>query len=1675
MVNNHKHNLKIKITGIKMQVNLDHKNSYHFVKEIQSPEQIKVNLYRLVAALMTIDKNQITSFDDLKCKIENYLKTNIDQDYEINIQKRVKELATRQFADPVNTSLEELFSNAYDAICEGSAQEPLIEAQIKKNNALFGDNGIGMAPKDICNLLGFGRSSKNARFNAQADDTKSIGCFGLGFFSSFYHFIHKQFNPLKPVFEPIENGIRIKFYAMLDGRSHRVQAKVFWNNGQFKIETNIKELQKELKLETYKLGFEPFVLRVFEEQNAIQVEIAKSNRNYAGTSIELQSPALNHPEVSILKLKESFAFLQDVKAFINGERINAEDDRQHYWIPGGKIIYDPIVQRSGSLFICCHGRVLQNHSLSGSRVFRRIALLDNHLNITQDRKTVSFQDREFIQFLQNTIRFLWDDESLNLSEKAIFLNSLAPLIKKFSLNKWFTDAFMSVVKTFSYNNNNQIQPIKWLPDLEGFETLGDPSTILLDDAYAPEIHNKADYKTENFELQSRKKLQFPFLLGKNNSRSILLYNPNLFSTGLGPEQLFLRFYLLCEVLKAYNREQDIEDISSLKYSLLKLSSNIKNKLTPVNLWNLLTDEELKTEEYLTCQLSPDNCLVPKINIILESFKNMQAHLPYPKSPKRSLLDLFVGLGKIENGVWLTQMTEKIPCIHIFHLLWLVSNFEKDLTNLQKMIQQIADHPDQSLFVTVLYFFVDHAYVQSRVKSNEIHWTSFVKFYEDVLKALIVFKKNRNHQEIESVVGSLISGELNWDVQKELLELFSDAISKDNSIKFPADFSSSFKFYYKDLEQLIEFPLEVKRSCVDVLLKYAVFFKKFKLDLTYYPTYYAKDYCFFLEVIHSLPNDKVRVAAFAFYMLFNHPLSDVWVGIDKGYILNLRFVCEKFDTLLSEVMSDNPEAFFKSCKATKDKIWEALRFLSQATYEKDDPEHSPPIKRMDDFEREKYFPYLLALQRLKEGTGKSDADLQIEINHVYLSYFESMNCFDSSTRHLFYQAFLGNNVNIKAYPNLWRSDQMETFKFLHEDPDVLQEGKISSSDAQKLIINARRQNRDKGAYINELTKNSYQGKATELHVHAYQHLASNSFVVRFRDNGHGMNKTGVKSLKLPGLSTKDITGNGENHGWGFYQALGTFSRVEVETSSGEEKTLIVFQTKDENLLSYTIPFEEECEQGTSLTLIKPFSSDPNVEYVEFQSELVGRLSHFKGLKIFFENKCINEEEKAASPILEVEKPIIEKGLKTGTIKVSINKGEEHLLYIGDLRQGRLESRYLAFLPDKVLDFLNKTSYSFSLFLPRIPETMNRADQLKDNSLDIAICNALLEACLKAYFKNLSMINHDITKDFWNDFRFFFFDFDAKFEPQIGPSGAVFEKAKGEVLQTLENELKKYHSVHFNYPNTSTLIDLFELAINQKLDDLINVKKPEIDEKGFLLLLLRFPFDNKGNTLLILRQNMRLKLLNHQIIDQSCDYNLTTVHRKDIQELSENLETIVQEIQQEMMLDDAFNSFLLHFQESILARCKAIKAQGNKITVNSPEKEMARQFLKKIAAHFFNETIEVEFFAKNNNIKAYTKPGSNVLFLNQSINEWPDFIALFEDGRDELTEQNIITLCSYLSTLSHEMTHMKEKSDHFTHDSSFFSALAERIFLLLERDYNEEEILKIFNQVCNPNPLKKQKVV
>ncbi|QLH36900.1 MAG: hypothetical protein HWD61_12785 [Parachlamydiaceae bacterium] len=59
------------------------------------------------------------------------------------------------------------------------------------------------------------------------------------------------------------------------------------------------------------------------------------------------------------------------------------------------------------------------------------------------------------------------------------------------------------------------------------------------------------------------------------------------------------------------------------------------------------------------------------------------------------------------------------------------------------------------------------------------------------------------------------------------------------------------------------------------------------------------------------------------------------------------------------------------------------------------------------------------------------------------------------------------------------------------------------------------------------------------------------------------------------------------------------------------------------------------------MINPFSNDPIEDYAALRAEIIGRLSQFKKLKIFFEGELLNEEKKLDQGQITVEKPLIEK--------------------------------------------------------------------------------------------------------------------------------------------------------------------------------------------------------------------------------------------------------------------------------------------------------------------------------------------------------------------------------------------------------------------------------------------------
>ncbi|QLH36903.1 MAG: hypothetical protein HWD61_12800 [Parachlamydiaceae bacterium] len=93
------------------------------------------------------------------------------------------------------------------------------------------------------------------------------------------------------------------------------------------------------------------------------------------------------------------------------------------------------------------------------------------------------------------------------------------------------------------------------------------------------------------------------------------------------------------------------------------------------------------------------------------------------------------------------------------------------------------------------------------------------------------------------------------------------------------------------------------------------------------------------------------------------------------------------------------------------------------------------------------------------------------------------------------------------------------------------------------------------------------------------------------------------------------------------------------------------------------------------------------------------------------------------------------------------------------------------------------------------------------------------------------------------------------------------------------------------------------------------------------------------------------------------------------------------------------------------------------------------------------------------------------INQNKKEWPEFVALFEDEQDLLTDENLRILAVYLGCLTHEMTHMKEKAIMPRMIRNFSMLYLKNLFLLKE-DYENDEILSIFNEILFQNKRKKQ---
>lgn len=721
----------------------------------------------------------------------------------------------------------------------------------------------------------------------------------------------------------------------------------------------------------------------------------------------------------------------------------------------------------------------------------------------------------------------------------------------------------------------------------------------------------------------------------------------------------------------------------------------------------------------------------------------------------------------------------------------------------------------------------------------------------------------------------------------------------------------------------------------------------------------------------------------------------------------------------------------------------------------------------------------------------------------LEKWEKAGVITDLARPFIYSLLMGNDGQLMSedYSFPQQIDPIEMP--LHEDEDVVKEIG-STSLAQIRIQNAIDQQKTKEHFwTGEVKKNSQEAGATLLEIEAHSDQEKN-FIVVARDNGSGMGAKELKAIKIPGISTKNISEEDPNYGMGFFTVFRDFEQVFLETSQGDGiKSQRLFKKGDTELLTQSHAIEGMYPKGTTLVLKKQHVTNPTAALIKLKSHLVQICKHVKDIEIHFNKKKINAltEHK---PVISYSMPYFEKGKNCGDIQVHIGSLEGGV-YWKNIKMDKVAEEHLQLVPEFLKKLLASDQMHLSIFLPKTEQIMNRGHLVNAETLLPAIQRVVFISCIKYCLdqwhqnKNLSIL----SKDFWANFEHLDY-LDAPPTPaQAALIKAILTK-NWEGVSDLQEQFpqdvdgkKKILEAMAKFFQSATYIDqevLFSqmpLNSNKDLTNLVNQiaekdKQLALKQVGTTLtslfsterdlaaFLIHLPIKENAQTLHDIRNATKHSLEASSLISSEGDYTDFAIKKRSPAELMQLVQASLNDACKTLKLDATYSKLIQKFFTDILSHILGKASQVQPLQKISPQLDdlfALKYFYETVASHFLNKKITVIIYEGADGASAFNIVGTNILQINAagSLGAFKDFHQDFltDSNLERACVKHMKTLILSVETLVHELVHMDEAIDckKTTHDKTFSEKMARKmqsLFISSQSNSSSHTILDVLHE-------------
>lgn len=1617
-----------------------------------------------------------------------------------------------QFAKAEFDSLRELVANGGDAQLKRLSLMPQmdrtqfpIDIQIDPSGRItVSDQGNGLAlvsePKignsSLAHLIVPGLSSKG-------EQPESIGHFGQGFYPLLNYLSDNWARSQKPAFCLNEHEMSLSIIG--EGANGKKVAYIFKHKGEQltssqQMIANVS-LENRITILSYDGYHSPIKIEMFNEKDQLSIDICDADKKTVGTTITIESAHLAHLSQQIEHfIKKTFQFYLHFPIYLNHQHINSLAGYTHLPFDGGVVYYNLAnTTRQGQVMIYEKGVFVLERLTEKCTVPATIAISFNDLAISSDRASIDFQHEKVQQAFLDLIKAIIDEKNLSPQEQALLLNALHPIVKQEQLNACFELIKQHARLCLGFPDKKMMREFKIIDG------------IYFHPDYIETIQAKCLYSQLEFSLYSvptDTTVTTPYLIFEFGSTYVILINQHLVPLD---DRLIVQFNLawikkyfyilkqkelplnVSQVIHALFLKQEITLDSSLNKLEIEDKGDHENKddIPYLNedeilgrLYDILsTLEDDKLNDYRVLDIM-QMCFAYEEEDFMAREDLIQATLVFLTERIEKLEEIFSNQVDLQSlFAWFIYEILSLDNLSAINLNKIFTAFWDGFIQLDKINQEYYLH---FLLRTCCNegYFVDH------IQKDNLDFAPIQHHFLEINKLL-------NNIQIK-VDQDLISTIFKTPLPPHHIKLCRDIL--DRMLK--AERQIKVLLMFKAFEEpsfLMEEPIDLINKLIDIL--------PYK-QIAFNPQILTRTSCkllitYIADSSLAVPNTVKQQCANLYYFLLklehdyeiSFNLTEFFKIIHLNYLK--LFDAKKFEQDIKEITStfERISVFrqnfiiIKMCienylkdNSTLNALPEDQKLSALISYAQENLDNAfKRAKILQDEKKREFIQNILTL--ISQPKGEAILELY---NHLW----RKNGLIAPAADPVISAACLPSNMLFKKPEVSGPFTLGKIAKPLHCEKFVLEwcGQEVAAVNSIKTALNQK--NSQDFSFLIELVNNSMEAGATEIDMRLY--VEGETIIFSFRDNGEGMNKASFDSFLTPGKSTKiklqeQTKGEGDiNFGRGAFSAFGHADQTLI--CSYREKHLLqkgCLSKTEEDLL--TLEHQEieppsDFFPGTHLMLRKKVT-DPITYYIHLKAAIFYLISNVKGVKILFDQQEINNQP--SLPAIEVEETYY---IGHRPFKLIVKLGTNHSgIYINNMRRHSLPSKYLDHLPPAFKNLIEQNNQLFAIFLPTFEQEMNRKHLINEDSILIPIKRAVFIAATQymlSAFLESHPAWHNLSDDVLFDFQLLRQPLNAQqesikkfFETKdwnilINPQEVNRKKA---ILDNLKNVLFNFDSSYQFSSTTSNqqVLDCVEQSENhlQFENQLQMLRTSGLTENG-MVLMMHLPLFEGGASIYQIRELVIEQLLDEDILkrDGTYSYNKEYLKKTDETVIDSTLSTCFNTVAQTLG-DDSYAFILQKFKVRIAGHIRNIYNQAEKTADYDPNFE-------KFAIHFFTdiakllkEEIQVGFYEEADASDAYNIGNTNVVKFNRLSSDYRSFLKFYRDYlQSDNKEQTILAHLSMfiniLHTLSHEISHIKEGSEHMkaTHTPEFKRILSSIMLqLTITKDNGSYHFVRII-QAC-----------